>query len=269
MVNGWVGVALSVVLGLAINECGELSPWLARRLVRWAAGVRYPGRAEELEALVDERPGKLFKLFTALGFAGAAATHRVGRCLSRPDPAAGLGLVDHLRATAVSGPLAGLIWMLLYVAVPERSLALSEAVAPALIWGVLTAAVLSAVPPVRLGVALGFFACLVGAVAVACWVTAPEPWFWGLLVIAPAPLARRLTRLRAGTSRRAVGVVLLALSAVGVGSGPLWLSTRLEPRAPVVVFAVLITVGVGFGMAVGIGRTVFGAARPERTAGEA
>jgi len=37
----------------------------------------------------------------------------------------------------------------------------------------------------------------------------------------------------------------------------------------VVVFAVLITVGVGFGMAAGIGRTVFGAARRERTAEEA
>lgn len=78
-------VLMSVTLGLAINECSELYPWCARKAVRWSAFRRYtdPGRAktraEELTALIDSRPGKLFKLITALGFAvpaGAVAARR-------------------------------------------------------------------------------------------------------------------------------------------------------------------------------------------------
>jgi hypothetical protein len=69
---------LSIVSALAINEVSELSPWAARKVVRWSACLRYPdparaeARAEELAALIDARPGKLFKLITALYFAVAA-----------------------------------------------------------------------------------------------------------------------------------------------------------------------------------------------------
>lgn len=77
MSGGWWELVAVVVLGLAINECGELSPWLARKLIRWAARVRYPTRVEELSALIAERPGKLFKLVTASGFACAALRYRV------------------------------------------------------------------------------------------------------------------------------------------------------------------------------------------------
>jgi hypothetical protein len=73
--------AFAIVLGLLVNECCELSPWVAVRLVRWAARLRYsdtPERAairgEELTALVNDRPGKLFKLLTALGFTLRALT---------------------------------------------------------------------------------------------------------------------------------------------------------------------------------------------------
>jgi hypothetical protein len=85
-------VLLGVVLGLLINECCELSPWMARKLVRWAARRRYANparaeiRAEELVGLVDVRPGKLFKLVTALGFVVAAATICVTRGVSRWVP---------------------------------------------------------------------------------------------------------------------------------------------------------------------------------------
>lgn len=65
-------------MGLAINECCDLSPWAARKMVMWAARRRYadnPERAEirslELAALIDTRPGKIFKLLTACGFVGA------------------------------------------------------------------------------------------------------------------------------------------------------------------------------------------------------
>lgn len=73
---------LSLIVGifsaLAVNECCELSPWAAQKIARWSAHLRYADpdraetRAEELAAVIDERPGKLFKLITALCFAVAA-----------------------------------------------------------------------------------------------------------------------------------------------------------------------------------------------------
>lgn len=72
-----MGLVVAVALGLVIGEFSELSPWMAHKLIRWAARVRYPTRVEELSALIAERPGKLFKLVTASGFACAALTYRV------------------------------------------------------------------------------------------------------------------------------------------------------------------------------------------------
>lgn len=75
-------VLVSAALGLAVNESCDLSPWAARRLVRQSARLRYSSpvravqRAEELDALITERPGKLFKLLTALIFYLAAVAHR-------------------------------------------------------------------------------------------------------------------------------------------------------------------------------------------------
>jgi hypothetical protein len=71
-------IVISVILGLLVNECCDVSPWCARKLVQWSAHRRYTDpdragqRAEELSALIDGRPGKLLKLFSALGFAGSA-----------------------------------------------------------------------------------------------------------------------------------------------------------------------------------------------------
>ncbi len=85
-----IGILVSVVIGLIVNECCDVSPWCARKLVQWSAYRRYtdPGRAaeraEELAALIDERPGKLLKLFTALGFAGSAILVAYRRTLARP-----------------------------------------------------------------------------------------------------------------------------------------------------------------------------------------
>lgn len=76
---------LTIVLGLLVNECFEVSPWAARRLIRWAARCRYANparahvRAEELTALIDTRPGKLFKLGTALAFVVTAIAIRSGQ----------------------------------------------------------------------------------------------------------------------------------------------------------------------------------------------
>jgi hypothetical protein len=71
-------ILLGVLIGLLINECCEVSPWVARRLVRWAARRRYANptraevRAEEHVTLIDDLPGKLFKLVTAVSFVAVA-----------------------------------------------------------------------------------------------------------------------------------------------------------------------------------------------------
>jgi WD40 repeat protein len=89
----------AVVLGLVINEFSELSPWAARKVVRWSARVRYTNprraraRAEELSALIDARPGKLLKLITALCFAAAAIRAWLARAVTNLT-------VTELRVTA-------------------------------------------------------------------------------------------------------------------------------------------------------------------------
>ncbi|HEU5472736.1 MAG TPA: PrsW family intramembrane metalloprotease [Actinophytocola sp.] len=82
-------VLLSIALGLVTNELGEVSPWLARRLVRWSARLRYRHdperlaiRAEELEDVVGNAPGKLLKLLCAAGFAASAVAHRAHRSVA-------------------------------------------------------------------------------------------------------------------------------------------------------------------------------------------
>lgn len=72
-------IVLTVVLGVVSIEFSEVAPWLARRIARWAAIQRYRDRpdrvvvrVQEWVSVVEERPGKLFKLVTALWFAGGA-----------------------------------------------------------------------------------------------------------------------------------------------------------------------------------------------------
>lgn len=75
-----------------MTEVSDVSPWLAMRLVRWAAKqwIRdsdlADGYAEEWAAVVDRRPGKFLKLATAIRFAipacGYVALSLVRRCQS-------------------------------------------------------------------------------------------------------------------------------------------------------------------------------------------
>jgi hypothetical protein len=84
----WV---LTIVVGLLINELCDVSPWCARKLVRWSAFRRYADqdrakiRAEELTALINERPGKLFKLITASCFAVSAVIISSRRAVARQE----------------------------------------------------------------------------------------------------------------------------------------------------------------------------------------
>ncbi|MDH6629056.1 hypothetical protein M2271_006891 [Streptomyces sp. LBL] len=67
-------LVIPTALSMVIGECTEVSPWLARRVLRLAA--RLLGNPEATEryeaewvALLDERPGKLLKLFFAIWIA--------------------------------------------------------------------------------------------------------------------------------------------------------------------------------------------------------
>ena len=91
-------VAFAIISGLLVNECCDISPWMAVRLMRWAARLRYGGvaeratvRAEELAALIQDRPGNLFKLLTALGFTLhtllVAALRNAPQAIKRADKA--------------------------------------------------------------------------------------------------------------------------------------------------------------------------------------
>jgi hypothetical protein len=100
------GVLSAVALGLAANEFSDLSPWLARRMVLGAARMwaetpeGAAGYAEEWTAVIEERPGKLFKLITALTFFCGAALRAAPRLrsamsLGRPSLRVSLGTSDN------------------------------------------------------------------------------------------------------------------------------------------------------------------------------
>lgn len=76
---------LSITLGLLVNEVTDISPAIARRLVRWSA-YRWTtnpeiaaGYAEEWTALINARPGKLLKILTGIRFSLGA----IGRAAPR------------------------------------------------------------------------------------------------------------------------------------------------------------------------------------------
>lgn len=81
----WSELLVGALIGLVLAEWSEVCPWLSRRMVPPAARlwtIRNPERREVYEeewlAVIDERPGKLLKLITALSFLGAG-TWRFGR----------------------------------------------------------------------------------------------------------------------------------------------------------------------------------------------
>ena len=88
-----IELVVTAAMGLAVNECCDLSPALARALVRWSARHRYRDpvraaeRAEEWAAYINDRPGKLFKLCSALRYAVSALVSG-----------------QETRAAAISGP---------------------------------------------------------------------------------------------------------------------------------------------------------------------
>lgn len=100
-------ILLTIVSGMAVNECSDVCPCLARALTGWSVRLRYPNpeqalvRGEELQRHIDDRPGKLLKLGTALSFLAVGAAEAVCRTVLRRGAApAGTGTLG-LRDAAV------------------------------------------------------------------------------------------------------------------------------------------------------------------------
>jgi hypothetical protein len=119
-VNGWLDVAAGVVLGLLINEGTEMSPWLAHKLVRQAAVIRQPDRIDDFvearSATINDRPGKLFKLFTALGFLLAALAHRVAKPTPTGQPSPLRVMRVRVQAAGLASALNAATWCLISLA---------------------------------------------------------------------------------------------------------------------------------------------------------
>ncbi|MDR7276713.1 PH domain-containing protein [Catenuloplanes atrovinosus] len=85
--NG-IEIVLALLLGVLVNEFTGVSPWLGRRLAVWSARLRYGDtprgriRAEELEAVIDARPGSFLKLATGANLAAASLATRARRLIS-------------------------------------------------------------------------------------------------------------------------------------------------------------------------------------------
>ena len=85
----WREIVVSVCLGLAVNGAFDLSPWLARRLLPFAARLwtqdaeSRAAYAEEWQAIIEDRPGSLLKLGTAITFLAGGAWRSAPRLVSR------------------------------------------------------------------------------------------------------------------------------------------------------------------------------------------
>ncbi|GAB3975579.1 hypothetical protein GCM10029978_060070 [Actinoallomurus acanthiterrae] len=109
-------ILLSILVGLVANEVSDISPWLAVRLVRWAAFRIYaadPQRAaehaEDWQAHIDRSiPTKLGKLFFGLGF-GVAALWRTGTRRAGHGPAIPRAGFQHIPRPVRVGVLIGVV----------------------------------------------------------------------------------------------------------------------------------------------------------------
>ncbi|GIM93811.1 hypothetical protein Ato02nite_056040 [Paractinoplanes toevensis] len=81
----FLGLAAVVVVSLFVNELSGVAGWLAQRIIKAAAyRIHDPSRehrAEEWGALLNETPGQLTKLLTAVRF--WFASFRLARSVSR------------------------------------------------------------------------------------------------------------------------------------------------------------------------------------------
>lgn len=115
-------ILLGVGSGLLVNEVCDVSPWLARNLVKFAARHAYRDealaglRAEEWGAVIDARPGKLFKLGTGIMFMVGAAASASHHLLARETSHVFVTFGDVLVTIARSGSRNLMVYRLLLLA---------------------------------------------------------------------------------------------------------------------------------------------------------
>ncbi|WP_440086793.1 hypothetical protein [Streptosporangium sp. LJ11] len=86
-----LAVFAGIAAGMFINELGELSPWAARKFIRFAARLAYRDHvravhcSSQLNAMLEDVPGKATQLVAALMLGGAciAGTLWRGRVVRR------------------------------------------------------------------------------------------------------------------------------------------------------------------------------------------
>jgi hypothetical protein len=254
------GIVLTFVSGLAINECSDAAPWLANRLVRWSAFRRHAdaeraaARAEELAALIHERPGKICKLLTATTFLVDALIHRDSREPARWWPSLGR-VTNVLSAMAIAGLTAGL----------------EAAAVGAVIWSssawVEGFAVLIMVAPAT-GIAMLVRQRVVAHLATGLATTIPlllfadVPWQFLLPMAAGTALASAMISALWTHAGFAITAGAALLFSAGCSVGYIVLLQAIDGKwattsglSPLVVTAGILN-GLAFGFAVGLGVTI-------------
>lgn len=88
----WGAALAALAAGVLINEVSDISPWIGQRLARCAATLRYGRcerartRSEEWCALLEERPGKFFRLMSGLLFFLDSLPRAAWRLIMRSQP---------------------------------------------------------------------------------------------------------------------------------------------------------------------------------------
>jgi hypothetical protein len=263
--NGWPDVMVGIVLGLVVNECTEVSPWLAHKLVRQAAKIQQPDRAAEFaearSADINDRPGKLFKLFTALGFLFAALAHRDAKAGSTGQPSLLGVLLVRVQAAGIAGALYAATWGLIGLFLGK------SAFVPMVIMGTalfIVASVVFYLPSLGSGAALGC-AVLPTALVSLLWIGADSetPLFIASMI---APVYGAAQAVRASLRDRRllarIGSVLAVSAAITTAA-----VVRLETAPYDAVFPYLLGMtglGVVAGLYAGVGLLVIEYAKKQR-----
>ncbi|XVS67849.1 hypothetical protein ACQPYE_17930 [Actinosynnema sp. CA-299493] len=253
---------VAVVLGVLVNECTAVSPWLARKVVRKAAAIRRPQRtevlAEEWSALLDVRPGKLFKLFTALGFLLAALAYRAANPYQPGRPSFLWRARVRAQAAALAGALYAAVWGLIGLFAGELPFpVMIDVGVPVFVISMVALYLPSPKPVSVLAWSLLFL-----ALVLSFWLAYPGlPGMFYLVVITPmygiAQMVRMTMQGRAPIARIALLFVISTVITGAVGWWSTWVTAEYLYYHSLYGFLALIYFGAAVGLHIGVALLVF------------
>jgi hypothetical protein len=92
MTGFWIGIMISIITGALVNEFCDVSPWIARKVIRRAASLWAGADLDlasaykaEWAAVVEDCPGKITKLIHATSFYSVGVAQAVRRQLKIRD----------------------------------------------------------------------------------------------------------------------------------------------------------------------------------------